>query len=121
MGPKCRLLAASSPVFKKAGTFVSKMGAEPTPRPRAEKQKPHASAAGRKICLPTEAERHKKAEIDRYLAHIYRFIPFLFQQLFQIFFRGGDRCDSKILYQVIQNIGREECWKGRAKADVFDP
>lgn len=37
MGPKCRLLAASSPVFKKAGTFVSKMGAEPTPRPRAEK------------------------------------------------------------------------------------
>ena len=110
MGPKCRLLAASSPVFKKAGTFVSKLGAEP-----------HAPAAGRKICLPTEAERHKKAEIDRYLAHIYRFIPFLFQQLFQIFFRGGDRCDSKILYQVIQNIGREECRKGRAEADVFDP
>ena len=110
MGLKCRLLAASSPVFKKAGTFVSKLGAEP-----------HAPAAGRKICLPTEVERHKKAEIDRYLAHIYRFIPFLFQQLFQIFFRGGDRCDSKILYQVIQNIGREECRKGRAEADVFDP
>ena len=110
MGQKRRLLAVSSPVFKKAGTFVSKLGAEP-----------HAPAAGRKICLPTEVERHKKAEIDRYLAHIYRFIPFLFQQLFQIFFRGGDRCDSKILYQVIQNIGREECRKGRAKADVFDP
>lgn len=110
MGLKCRLLAASSPVFKKAGTFVSKLGAEP-----------HAPAAGRKICLPTEVERHKKAEIDRYLAHIYRFIPFLFQQLFQIFFRGGDRCDSKILYQVIQNIGREECRKRRAEADVFDP
>ena len=110
MGQKRRLLAASSPVFKKAGTFVSKLGAEP-----------HAPAAGRKICLPTEVERHKKAEIDRYLAHIYRFIPILFQQLFQIFFRGGDRCDSKILYQVIQNIGREECRKGRAEADVFDP
>ena len=110
MGQKRRLLAVSSPVFKKAGTFVSKLGAEP-----------HAPAAGRKICLPTEVERHKKAEIDRYLAHIYRFIPFLFQQLFQIFFRGGDRCDSKILYQVIQNIGREECRKGRAEADVFDP
>ena len=67
MGLKCRLLAASSPVFKKAGTFVNKLGAEP-----------HAPAAGRKICLPTEVERHKKAEIDRYLAHIYRFIPFLF-------------------------------------------
>ena len=67
MGLKCRLLAASSPVFKKAGTFVSKLGAEP-----------HAPVAGRKICLPTEVERHKKAEIDRYLAHIYRFIPFLF-------------------------------------------
>lgn len=67
MGLKRRLLAVSSPVFKKAGTFVSKLGAEP-----------HAPAAGRKICLPTEVERHKKAEIDRYLAHIYRFIPFLF-------------------------------------------
>ena len=110
MGQKRRLLAVSSPVFKKAGTFVSKLGAEP-----------HALAAGRKICLPTEVERHKKAEIDRYLAHIYRFIPFLFQQLFQIFFRCGDRCNSKILYQVIQNIGREECRKGRAEADVFDP
>lgn len=121
MGPKCRLLAASSPVFKKAGTFVSKLGAEPHAPAAGRKTKAHAPAAGRKICLPTEAERHKKAEIDRYLAHIYRFIPFLFQQLFQIFFRGGDRCDSKILYQVIQNIGREECRKGRAEADVFDP
>ena len=38
MGQKRRLLAASSSVFKKAGTFVSKLGAEP-----------HAPAAGRKI------------------------------------------------------------------------
>ena len=38
MGQKRRLLAVSSPVFKKAGTFVSKLGAEP-----------HAPAAGRKI------------------------------------------------------------------------
>ena len=41
MGLKCRLLAASSPVFKKAGTFVSKLGAEP-----------HAPAAGRKTKAP---------------------------------------------------------------------
>ena len=41
MGPKCRLLAASSSVFKKAGTFVSKLGAEL-----------HAPAAGRKTKAP---------------------------------------------------------------------
>ena len=78
MGLKCRLLAASSPVFKKAGTFVSKLGAEPHAPAAGRKTKANAPAAGRKICLPTEVERHKKAEIDRYLAHIYRFIPFLF-------------------------------------------
>ena len=89
MGQKRRLLVASSPVFKKAGTFVSKLGAEPhapaagrktkVHAPTAgRKTKVHALAAGRKICLPTEVERHKKAEIDRYLAHISRFIPFLF-------------------------------------------
>ena len=78
MGPKCRFLAASSPVFKKAGTFVSKLGAESHAPTAGRKTKVHALAAGRKICLPTEVERHKKAEIDRYLAHFYRFIPFLF-------------------------------------------
>ena len=89
MGQKRRLLAASSPVFKKAGTFVSKLGAEPhapaagrktkANAPAAgRKTKANAPAAGRKICLPPEVERHKTAEIDRYLAHIYRFIPFLF-------------------------------------------
>ena len=89
MGQKRRLLAASSPVFKKAGTFVSKLGAEPHAPAAGRKTKAHAPAAGRKIkvhapaagikiCLTTEVERHKKAEIDRYLAHIYRFIPFLF-------------------------------------------
>lgn len=121
MGLKCRLLAASSPVFKKAGTFVSKLGAEPHAPAAGRKTKAPCLGRGQKNMPSNRSERHKKAEIDRYLAHIYRFIPFLFQQLFQIFFRGGDRCDSKILYQVIQNIGREECRKGRAEADVFDP
>ena len=78
MGLKCRLLAASSPVFKKAGTYESKLVAEPHAPAAGRKTKVHAPVAGRKICLSTEVERHKKAEIDRYLAHIYRFIPFLF-------------------------------------------
>lgn len=46
MGQKRRLLAVSSPVFKKAGTFVSKLGAEP-----------HAPAAGRKIKVYALAAR----------------------------------------------------------------
>ena len=48
MGLKCRLLAASSPVFKKAGTFVSKLGAEPHAPTAGRKTKVHAPTAGRK-------------------------------------------------------------------------
>ena len=48
MGQKRRLLAASSSVFKKAGTFVSKLGAEP-----------HAPAAGRKTKAPRPGRGQK--------------------------------------------------------------
>ena len=48
MGQKRRLLVASSPVFKKAGTFVSKLGAEPHAPTAGRKTKVHALAAGRK-------------------------------------------------------------------------
>ena len=72
MGLKCRLLAVSSPFSKKAGTFVSKLGAEP-----------HAPAAGRKICLPTEVERHKKAEMTA-IWHIFTDLsPFYFNNSFR--------------------------------------
>lgn len=52
MGLKYRLLAASSPVFKKAGTFVSKLGAEPHTPAAGRKTKVHALAAGRKTKAP---------------------------------------------------------------------
>ena len=54
MGQKRRLLAASSSVFKKAGTFVSKLGAEP-----------HAPAAGRKTKAPRPGRGQKNMPSNR--------------------------------------------------------
>ena len=54
MGQKRRLLAVSSPVFKKAGTFVSKLGAEL-----------HAPAAGRKTKAPCLGRGQKNMPSNR--------------------------------------------------------
>ena len=65
MGQKRRLLAVSSPVFKKAGTFVSKLGAEP-----------HAPAAGRKTKAPRPGRGQKnKSPMPRPRAEKYAFQP----------------------------------------------
>ena len=65
MGLKCRLLAASSPVFKKAGTFVSKLGAEPHAPTAGRKTKVHALAAGRKTKAPRPGRGQKNMPSNR--------------------------------------------------------
>ncbi len=37
-----------------------------------------------------------------------------------IFFRCGDRCNTIIFHQIVQNIRRQKRRKRRAKTDVFD-
>ena len=65
MGQKRRLLAASSPVFKKAGTFVSKLGAEPHAPTAGRKTKVHALAAGRKTKAPRPGRGQKNMPSNR--------------------------------------------------------
>ena len=65
MGLKCRLLAASSQVFKKAGTFVSKLGAEPHAPTAGRKTKVHALAAGRKTKAPRLGRGQKNMPSNR--------------------------------------------------------
>ena len=65
MGQKRRLLVASSPVFKKAGTFVSKLGAEPHAPTAGRKTKVHALAAGRKTKAPRPGRGQKNMPSNR--------------------------------------------------------
>ena len=65
MGQKRRLLVASSPVFKKAGTFVSKLGAEPHAPTAGRKTKVHALAAGRKTKAPRLGRGQKNMPSNR--------------------------------------------------------
>ena len=44
----------------------------------------------------------------------------LFEKLLQIFLRGGDGGNAEVLYEVVQNVRRDECRQGGAKADILD-
>ena len=93
MGPKCRLLAASSPVFKKAGTFVSKMGAEPTPRPRAEKQKPMPRPRAEKYAFQPKLKGIKKRKLTA--------IWHIFTDLSHFYFNSSFRSYSVVVIGAI--------------------
>ena len=44
----------------------------------------------------------------------------MIHQCFEVFFRCGDRCNTIIFHQIVQNIRRQECRKRRTKTNVFD-
>ena len=54
------------------------------------------------------------------LTEILKNLFLMVHQCFDIFFRCGDRCNTIIFHQIVQNIRRQERRKRRTKTDVFD-
>ena len=83
MGQKRRLLVASSPVFKKAGTFVSRLGAETHAPARAEKQKPTPRPRAEKYAFQPKLKGIKKRKLTA-IWHIFTDLsPFYFNNSFR--------------------------------------
>lgn len=105
MGQKRRLLAVSSPVFKKAGTFVSKLGAEPHAPAAGRKIKVHAPAAGRKNKSSTPQPRAEKYAFQPKLKGIKKrkltAIWHIFTDLSPFYFNSSFRSSSGVVIGAI--------------------
>ena len=70
--------------------------------------------AGKAVCMKQKRRRKTGEQSPVKKSFI------VVHQCFDVFLRCGDRCNTIIFYQKVQNIRRQERWKRRTKADVFN-